>query len=50
MKQREASFRLLFDGNPVPMFVYALDDQRILAVNDAAVEHYGYGRERVPDA
>ena len=48
MKQREASFRLLFDGNPVPMFVYALDDQRILAVNDAAVEHYGYDRDAVP--
>ncbi|WP_407177343.1 putative bifunctional diguanylate cyclase/phosphodiesterase [Bradyrhizobium sp. STM 3562] len=44
LKQREASFRLLFDGNPVPMIVCALDDGRILAVNDAAVEHYGYGR------
>ncbi|MGP0088893.1 MAG: EAL domain-containing protein [Xanthobacteraceae bacterium] len=44
MKQREASFRLLFDGNPVPMFVYALDDQSILGVNDAAVGHYGYQR------
>ena len=30
MKKREASFRLLFDANPVPMFVYALDDLRIL--------------------
>ena len=45
MKQREASFRLLFDGNPVPMFVYALNDFRILAVNDAAVKHYGYSRD-----
>jgi diguanylate cyclase (GGDEF)-like protein/PAS domain S-box-containing protein len=47
MKQREASFRLLFDGNPVPMFVYALDDHRFLAVNGAAVEHYGYAREKI---
>ena len=44
LKQREASFRLLFDGNPVPMIVCALDDQRILGVNDAAVAHYGYSR------
>ncbi|WP_258770084.1 MULTISPECIES: EAL domain-containing protein [Bradyrhizobium] len=44
LKQREASFRLLFDGNPVPMIVCALDDERILAVNDAAVVHYGYSR------
>ena len=47
MKKREASFRLLFDGNPVPMFVYALDDLRILDVNDAALEHYGYRREQL---
>src|SRR5258708_25397466 len=45
MKQREASFRLLFDSNPVPMFVYALDDERIIAVNDAAIAHYGYRRD-----
>jgi len=45
MKRREASFRLLFDSNPVPMFVYALDDERIIAVNDAAVAHYGYRRD-----
>ncbi|AWL98922.1 putative bifunctional diguanylate cyclase/phosphodiesterase [Bradyrhizobium amphicarpaeae] len=44
LKQREASFRLLFDGNPVPMIVCALDDERILGVNDAAVAHYGYAR------
>jgi len=45
MKQREASFRLLFESNPVPMFVFAADDRRILAVNDAAVGHYGHDRD-----
>ena len=44
LKQREASFRLLFDSNPVPMIVCALEDERILGVNDAAIEHYGYSR------
>lgn len=44
LKQREASFRLLFDGNPVPMIVCAQDDERILSVNDAALSHYGYAR------
>ncbi|KJC49650.1 diguanylate cyclase [Bradyrhizobium sp. LTSP857] len=44
LKQREASFRLLFDGNPVPMIVCALDDECILGVNDSAVAHYGYSR------
>ncbi|HET6839749.1 MAG TPA: EAL domain-containing protein [Bradyrhizobium sp.] len=44
LKQREASFRLLFDSNPVPMIVCAVHDERIIGVNDAAVEHYGYSR------
>src|SRR5258708_8511979 len=44
LKQREASFRLLFDSNPVPMIVCALDGERILSVNDAAIAHYGYAR------
>ncbi|ABD04762.1 diguanylate cyclase/phosphodiesterase [Rhodopseudomonas palustris HaA2] len=42
LKQREASFRLMFEGNPVPMIVCSLKDERIVAVNDAAVLHYGY--------
>jgi diguanylate cyclase (GGDEF)-like protein/PAS domain S-box-containing protein len=44
MKQREDSFRLLFDGNPVPMIIYSRDNQAILAVNEAAISQYGYTR------
>jgi diguanylate cyclase (GGDEF)-like protein/PAS domain S-box-containing protein len=44
LKEREASFRLLFDSNPVPMIVCTLDGERILGVNAAAIEHYGYSR------
>jgi diguanylate cyclase (GGDEF)-like protein/PAS domain S-box-containing protein len=46
LKQREASFRLLFEGNPIPMWVYDQDSLRFVAVNDAAIEHYGYTREQ----
>ncbi len=49
MKEREASFRLLFDANPVPMFVFARDTKAFLAANDAAVEHYGYPRATLLD-
>jgi diguanylate cyclase (GGDEF)-like protein/PAS domain S-box-containing protein len=45
LKQREASFRLLFEGNPVPMIVCDPIDAQILSVNDAAVTHYGYERQ-----
>jgi diguanylate cyclase (GGDEF)-like protein/PAS domain S-box-containing protein len=44
LKQREASFRLLFEGNPVPMIICALEGERIIGVNDAAVKHYGFDR------
>jgi diguanylate cyclase (GGDEF)-like protein/PAS domain S-box-containing protein len=46
LKKREASFRLLFDSNPVPMWLLDSHRLRFLAVNDAAVAHYGYSRER----
>ena len=45
-KRREASFRLLFDNNPVPMWLYDIDSLRFLAVNDAAIAHYGHSREQ----
>ena len=44
MKQREASFRLLFEGNPVPMYVYSVESERIINANEAALQHYGYSR------
>jgi diguanylate cyclase (GGDEF)-like protein/PAS domain S-box-containing protein len=46
LKRREASFRLLFDDNPVPMWVHDRTSWRFLAVNDAAVGRYGYSREQ----
>ncbi len=46
LKNREASFRLLFDRNPVPMWVFARRGFAFLAVNDATVAHYGYSREQ----
>ncbi len=45
IKRRDASFRLLFDGNPMPMWVFDAETMRFLSVNDAAVAHYGYERE-----
>jgi len=41
-----ASFRLLFDGNPMPMWVYDRETLRFLEVNDAALAQYGYSREQ----
>jgi PAS domain S-box-containing protein len=38
----EERYRLLFDLNPAPMWVYDEDTLRFLAVNDSAVHQYGY--------
>jgi diguanylate cyclase (GGDEF)-like protein/PAS domain S-box-containing protein len=44
LKKREESFRLLFEGNPMPMWVFDAQTKDFLSVNDAAVQHYGYDR------
>jgi len=43
-KRREESFRLLFEGSPVPMWVIDSKTLRFLAVNEAAIALYGYNR------
>ena len=37
-------YRLLFAGNPHPMWIYDPETLRFLDVNDAAVAHYGFSR------
>ena len=45
IRSREKSFRLLFESNPVPMWVHEHDTFRILAINEAALALYGYDRD-----
>jgi PAS domain S-box-containing protein len=45
LKRREETSRLLFDENPIPMWVIDRETSRFLAVNNAAIAHYGYSRE-----
>jgi PAS domain S-box-containing protein len=47
LKRREASFRLLFEGNPVAMAVFDADTCELLAVNAAAEAQYGYTRAEI---
>lgn len=41
----EERYRFLFERNPLPMWVYDRETLHFLAVNEAAVRHYGYSRE-----
>ena len=45
LRASEAQFRLLFEANPNPMWVFDEETFRFLAVNDAALRHYGYTRD-----
>ena len=44
LRDSEASFRLMFEHNPLPMWVYDIGTLSFLEVNAAAVTHYGYSR------
>ena len=43
-RQHEQQYRALFEANPHPMWVYDLTTLRFLAVNDAAIQHYGFSQ------
>ena len=45
LRESEEQYRLLFESNPHPMWVYDIETLSFLAVNDAAVIQYGYSRE-----
>jgi PAS domain S-box-containing protein len=45
LEESERRYRLLFEANPWPMWVYDRGNLSFLAVNEAAVKHYGYSRE-----
>jgi PAS domain S-box-containing protein len=45
LEESEQRYRMLFDIHPNPMWVVENKTLRFLAVNQAAVNHYGYTRE-----
>jgi PAS domain S-box-containing protein len=45
LRASEARYRVLFEGNPVPMWIHDAATFQILAVNRSAVEHYGFSED-----
>ena len=43
--ENDPVFQVLFDGSPMPMWVYDSRTLNFVAVNEAAIRHYGYTRE-----
>jgi two-component system, cell cycle sensor histidine kinase and response regulator CckA len=46
MAMREQRYRLMFEVMPMPAWVYDTDSYRFLAVNPAAIAHYGYTEQQ----
>ena len=44
-RENETRYRNLFESNPMPMFVMDLETLAFVAVNNAAMKHYGYSQE-----
>src|SRR5688572_30355584 len=45
IRASERKHKLLFESNPMPMWMIAKSMLKIIAVNEAAINHYGYTRE-----
>ncbi len=45
LERSEERYRMLFEASPLPMWVYDAESLQFLAVNDAAIRHYGYTRQ-----
>lgn len=43
--QSESLYKYLFEHNPLPMWIYDLETLKFLAVNNAALNKYGYSKE-----
>lgn len=44
VKESEEKYRMIFNCNPLPNWIYDLETLQILEVNDAAITHYGYNK------
>ena len=45
LRSSEKKYKLLFENNPMPMWMINLPELNIIDVNDAAIKHYGYSRD-----
>jgi PAS domain S-box-containing protein len=45
LEKKADNYRLLFENNPLPMWIISKSTHAILDVNHTAISHYGYSRE-----
>lgn len=47
LKTSEQKYKLLFESNPVPLWIVAKDDLTVITANDAAAKLYGYSQDEL---
>ena len=45
LEDRAQNYKLLFESNPMPMWIVSDETLMIIDLNEAAIDHYGYSRE-----
>ena len=45
LEKKANDYKLLFERNPIPMWIISPDSLDFVDVNEAAIRHYGYARE-----
>lgn len=45
LEKEATNYKLLFEKNPMPIWIVSTSDYNIVDVNRAALDHYGYSRE-----
>lgn len=47
LKQSQSSYKLLFESNPIPMYIRNSTDFSIIKANQSAVDHFGYSEKEL---
>jgi PAS domain S-box-containing protein len=48
LRSSEQQYKLLFESNPLPLWMVDKDTMRVIAANDAAAKLYGYTKDELP--
>ena len=44
LSESESKYRILFEDNPQPMWIYDVETLKFLEINKSAISHYGYSK------
>src|SRR5256885_7706062 len=48
LRRSDETYRVLFEKNPYPLWMYDAETLHILAMNQAAMRKYGYAQQELP--